>query len=241
MSEDYAKIANVRPKDASATESALVELRQIDFEVERPAPARILHRIDITVARQSSLAVVGPSGAGKSTLASIIGGLQQATAGSYVFAGHRIDSMSYSALAGFRAKNIGFVFQNAHLIDERTAWRNVALGLVDDSLTGAELEERSRTALSAVGLSHVADREAAPLSGGERQRVAVARALVKEPQLLIADEPTGSLDQKTGHAILDLLFSVTDLGATLIIVSHDQRVVSLADRYVTIVDGALHA
>ena len=200
---------------------------------------RVLHPVDLTVAGGSSLAVVGPSGAGKSTLASIIGGLQNATEGSYMFDGVQMRGLAANRVARFRADEVGFVFQNAHLMDERSAWRNVAVGLVDATLGRTEVERRSREALGVVGLDGVADREAAPLSGGERQRVAVARALVKRPRLLIADEPTGSLDQKNGQAVLELLFSLTATGATLIIASHDSRAAELADRCVTIVDGTL--
>ena len=200
---------------------------------------RVLHPVDLTVAHGSSLAVVGPSGAGKSTLASIIGGLQNATEGSYMFDGVQMRGLAANRVARFRADEVGFVFQNAHLMDERSAWRNVSVGLVDATLERAEVEQRSREALGIVGLGEVADREAAPLSGGERQRVAVARALVKRPRLLIADEPTGSLDQKNGQAVLELLFSLTATGATLIIASHDNRAAELADRCVTIVDGTL--
>jgi ABC-type lipoprotein export system ATPase subunit len=226
---------------AQADDSVLVDLRQVGFEVTRPTYTRILHPIDLTLARRASLAVVGPSGAGKTTLASIIGALQRPTEGSYRFAGQQVDAMAPRELAAFRAGNLGFVFQNAHLIDERSAWRNVSLGLTDSSLSAAEIEERSRAALDAVGLGYAADREAALLSGGERQRVAVARALVKRPQLVIADEPTGAVDQKTGMAVLELLFSLTDMGTTLIIVSHDMRAADLAERCVTIVDGRLEA
>jgi ABC-type lipoprotein export system ATPase subunit len=220
---------------------ALVDLRQVGFEVIRPTYTRILHPIDLSLGRRSSLAVIGPSGAGKTTLASIIGALQQPTEGSYRFAGKQIETMAPRELAVFRAENLGFVFQNAHLVDERTAWRNVSLGLIDSSLSALEVEERSRGALDSVGIGYVADREAALLSGGERQRVAVARALVKRPQLVIADEPTGAVDQKTGVAVLELLFSLTDMGTTLIIVSHDMRAAALAERCVTIVDGKLEA
>ena len=218
---------------------ALIELCGIGFEVTRPLATRVLHPVDLTVAGGSSLAVVGPSGAGKSTLASIIGGLQNASEGSYMFDGVEMRGLAAHRVARFRADNVGFVFQNAHLMDERSAWRNVAVGLVDPTLARTEVERRSREALGVVGLGGVADREAAPLSGGERQRVAVARALVKRPRLLIADEPTGSLDQKNGQAVLELLFSLTATGATLIIASHDNRAAELADRCVTIVDGTL--
>jgi ABC-type lipoprotein export system ATPase subunit len=199
-----------------------------------------LNPIDLQVEGGTSLAVVGPSGAGKSTLASLIGGLQAASEGSYHFEGREVCGLTSRDLARFRNDNVGFVFQNAHLIDERNAWRNVALGLTDPAVSRSEVEERSRRALRTVGLAEIAEREAAPLSGGERQRVAVARAVVKRPRLVIADEPTGALDQKTGQAILELLYSLTDTGTTLIIVTHDTRAASLADRCITIIDGSLH-
>jgi ABC-type lipoprotein export system ATPase subunit len=217
----------------------LVRLRGVGLEVSRPVATRILYPVDLDVPRGSSLAVVGPSGAGKSTLASIVGGLQPASEGSYLFDGREVCGLSGDEMARFRNDHVGFVFQNAHLIDERRAWQNVALGLTDPTVPASLVEARSRRALAGVGLAYVADREAALLSGGERQRVAVARAVVKNPDLIIADEPTGALDQGTGQAILGLLYSLTGSGATLIIVTHDERAAGPADRCVTVVDGRL--
>jgi ABC-type lipoprotein export system ATPase subunit len=217
----------------------LVMLRGVGLQVSQPVPTRILHPVDLGVCRASSLAVVGPSGAGKSTLASIIGGLQPASEGSYLFDGREVCGRSGDEMARFRNDHVGFVFQHAHLIDERRAWQNVALGLTDPTVPARLVEARSRQALDGVGLAPVADREAALLSGGERQRVAVARAVVKNPDLIIADEPTGALDQGTGQAILELLYALTGSGATLIIVTHDERAAALADRCVSVVDGRL--
>ncbi|WP_068403340.1 ABC transporter ATP-binding protein [Kribbia dieselivorans] len=219
----------------------LIGLHGIGLEVQRPVRTRILQPLSLTVEVGTSLAVVGPSGAGKSTLASIIGALQPASEGSYDFDGQRVELFGPRDRSRFRAANIGFVFQHALLIDERNAWRNVALGQVDPAVPPARVEERSREALDRVGLGGIADRGAALLSGGERQRVAVARAVVKQPRLIIADEPTGSLDQRTGEAVLDLLFSLPDSGTTLIIVTHDHRAADMADRCIEIVDGELVA
>lgn len=217
----------------------LVGLRGVGLEVSRPVPTRILHPVDLDVRRGSSLAVVGPSGAGKSTLASIVGGLQPASEGSYLFDGREVCGLSGDEMARFRNDHVGFVFQHAHLIEERRAWKNVALGLTDPTVPTRLVEAHSRQALADVGLAQVADREAALLSGGERQRVAVARAVVKNPDLIIADEPTGALDQGTGQAILELLYSLTGSGTTLVIVTHDERAAGLADRCVSVVDGRL--
>lgn len=217
--------------------SALIELQSIGLTVDAPRRTRILHRIDLRVQAGSSLAIVGPSGAGKTTLASIIGALQPPTEGSYRFEGTEMVGRSRRDLARFRAHHLGFVFQQSDLIDERTAQANVGLGIVDSRLTYRDRERRSHEALARVGLEPIADRRAGDLSGGERHRVALARALVKSPTLVIADEPTAALDQAAGREILHLLTQVTARGATLIVVSHDERAAAMTDRVLRIVDG----
>ena len=216
--------------------AALVELDGIGLEVVQPVPTRILRPMSLAIGRGRSVAVVGPSGAGKTTLASIIGALQPASEGAYRFDGDLVDNTDPTRRAHFRRDHIGFVFQNAHLIDERDALHNVALGVVDPATDPRQVEQRARNALAAVGLAKVAGRRAALLSGGERQRVALARAIVKRPDLVIADEPTGALDQANGHAILDLLFS---LDTTVLMVTHDTTAAARADETLTIVDGRL--
>jgi ABC-type lipoprotein export system ATPase subunit len=220
--------------------TALIELRGVGLTVDAPAPTSILRQVDLTIRSGTSVAIVGPSGAGKTTLASIIGALQAPTEGSYQFRGEEIVGRSSQQLAAFRANHLGFVFQQSHLIDERTAHANVALGITDDTVPKRERDARSHDALEHVGLGPIADRRAGNLSGGERHRVAIARALVKSPTIVIADEPTAALDQATGQEILDLLSNVTQRGATLIVVSHDQRAAAGADQVVTILDGAIH-
>jgi ABC-type lipoprotein export system ATPase subunit len=227
------------PGTASSPAPVLVELRGTGLEVLQPVPTRILHPMDVDVPRATSLAVTGPSGAGKTSLASLIGGLQPATEGSYRFDGQQICGLPPDRVARFRNDHVGFVFQHAHLIDERRAWQNVALGLTDPAVPRDQVRHRCQGALEQVGLGKIAEREAALLSGGERQRVAVARAMVKNPRLVIADEPTGSLDQASGRAVLDLLYALTGTGATLVLVTHDQRAARLAERCITVVDGRL--
>lgn len=218
---------------------ALIELRGIGLEVTAPVPTRILHPLDVDVAAGAAVAIVGPSGAGKTTLASIIGALQAPSEGSYRFRGEQMVGRSRRQMAAFRSRHLGFVFQASHLIEERSAIANVELGIVEGGMPRAERLRRSRQALEQVGLGEIAERRAADLSGGERHRVAIARALIKSPSVVIADEPTAALDQGTGREILELLAGVTRRGATVLIVSHDQRAADLADQVVTVVDGAL--
>ena len=214
----------------------LVELVGIGLEVAQPVPTRILQGISMCIQRGRSAAVVGPSGAGKTTLASIVGALLGASEGSYRFDGNLVETRSPTKLAQFRRDHIGVVFQNAQLIDERSALMNVALGILDATMSRGEIEERCIQALAWVGLERIAHRRAALLSGGERQRVALARALVKRPALVIADEPTGALDQANGRAVLDLLFAQD---TTVLLVTHDAHAAARADEIVAIVDGKL--
>lgn len=214
----------------------LIVVRDVELTVSSPVEVRILHSITLSIRRGEAVALVGPSGAGKSSLASIVGALQNATSGEYLFDGRDICAMSQNLKADFRRSCIGFVFQNASLLDDRSAWRNVVLGVEDDSIDRDELRHRAQLALEEVGIARIADRRAGLLSGGERQRVAVARALVKRPELIIADEPTGALDQKNGKRVLELLLS---LDTTLMLVTHDLEAARQADRTVRIVDGTL--
>lgn len=223
---------------ASPVPRPLIHMRDVGFEVHGGAPARILHPFDLTVRAGASLAVVGPSGAGKSTLASILGTLLRPSEGSYELDGTDITRWTSRRLAYLRRDTVGFVFQHAHLIDERSTLQNVGLGLPPSDPRSRKIREAvSRQTLAAVGLGAMADRGANTLSGGERQRAAIARALVKQPRLLIADEPTGSLDQATGKQILDLLYGARSDQTALVVVTHDVRAADRADRVITVVDG----
>lgn len=218
----------------------LIELDGIELVVTAPVPTRILHPISLTVERGTSLAIIGPSGAGKTSLMTIIGLLQRPSAGSYRFGGTDISGLGRRAGARLRREHLGYVFQNANLIDERSAAENVELAFVGGRLSALERRQRSVGALEAVGLAPIADREAGLLSGGERQRVAVARALVKEPGLVLADEPTGALDRSTGAAVLQVLFDLAEQsGVTLLLVTHDQGAAAMAARTMSIVDGRI--
>jgi putative ABC transport system ATP-binding protein len=220
-----------------AGDDVLLELSGIEVEVEAPAYTRILWPCDLQLKRASSTAVVGPSGAGKSTLAAVIGGLLAPTAGSYFFDGRPVHDLSPSKLARFRREHIGFVFQAANLIEERSVWRNVAVGLPAALGSRGGLRDRCVEVLGQVGMADLADRDAAVLSGGERQRVAIARALIKQPKLLIADEPTGALDQANGDRVLGLLTQIPRNGAALLLVTHDPRATERAADVVEVVDG----
>lgn len=227
------------PESNMAT--SLLELSQVAVAVTKPVAKQILWPLDLEVGSGQSVAVVGPSGAGKTTLAAVLGGLLPPTTGSYVFAGRALHDLDTRALATFRRDEVGFVFQASNLVDERSAWRNVAIGLPQRNEPPGEARDRCVAALEQVGLADLADTKAAVLSGGERQRVAIARALVKQPRLLIADEPTGALDQANGDLVLDLLAATSETrGTALVLVTHDRRAADRTQRLVEMVDGRLN-
>ncbi|WP_170762409.1 ABC transporter ATP-binding protein [Ruegeria lacuscaerulensis] len=198
----------------------------------------ILHDINLTVAKGETLGLVGPSGSGKSSLLMLMGGLEQATAGKVTAIGHDLTDMDEDALARFRRNTMGVVFQNFHLIPTMTALENVATPL---ELAGhKDAFKRAEAELDSVGLSHRRDHYPAQLSGGEQQRVALARASAPRPQILLADEPTGNLDEKNGVAIVDLLFGLRDKhGATLVLVTHSHSLARKCDRVVRLRDGRI--
>ncbi len=198
----------------------------------------VLRGIDLQVPAGQSLGVVGPSGSGKSTLMAVTAGLERPTRGAVRVADQDLTAMDEDQLARFRRDKIGIVFQAFHLIPTMTARDNVATPL---ELAGrADAHDAATTALTAVGLDGRAEHYPAQLSGGEQQRVALARAVVAQPALLLADEPTGNLDQATGAQVLDTLFALHDAGGgTLLIITHDPAVVDRCDRVVRMVDGRL--
>jgi len=198
-------------------------------------PVEILRGIDLSVSKGESLGLVGPSGSGKSSLLMLMGGLERASSGTVHALGHDLSAMDEDGLARFRRGNMGVVFQSFHLIPTMTARENVALGL---ELAGeSDAFSRAEAELDAVGLHHRADHYPQQMSGGEQQRVALARAWVTRPSILLADEPTGNLDGATGHAIMDLLFGLRDLGATLVLVTHAPELAARCDRVVRLADG----
>lgn len=198
----------------------------------------ILHGISMTVARGETLGLIGPSGSGKSSLLMLMGGLEQATGGTVSALGHDLTAMDEDALARFRRDHMGVVFQSFHLIPTMTALENVATPL---ELAGApDAFERAGAELHAVGLGERADHYPAQLSGGEQQRVALARASAPRPHILLADEPTGNLDENNGNAIMDILFGLRDRhGATLVLVTHAPELAARCDRVIRLRDGLI--
>jgi putative ABC transport system ATP-binding protein len=198
-----------------------------------------IDRIDLAIERAELVAIVGPSGSGKSTLGAILAGIDRPTAGSVVVDGTRIDRLTDDGLARWRGRNVGIVFQDFHLLPTLDARENVelALKLADGSMSRRERRRRSLDALDAVGLAAKAKRLPTQLSGGEQQRVAVARAVVNQPTLVVADEPTGSLDQESGAVVFDLLAALATSGTTVVIITHDRHLAVRADRVVSMLDG----
>ncbi|WP_209599617.1 ABC transporter ATP-binding protein [Ruegeria sp. HKCCSA071] len=198
----------------------------------------ILHDITLNVNRGETLGLIGPSGSGKSSLLMLMGGLEQATSGQILALDQNLTSMDEDALARFRRDNMGVVFQNFHLIPTMTALENVATPL---ELAGhKDAFDRAETELNAVGLSHRRDHYPAQLSGGEQQRVALARASAPRPKILLADEPTGNLDETNGVAIVDLLFELrSKYDATLVLVTHSRSLAERCDRVIRLRDGRI--
>src|SRR6056297_2982661 len=200
----------------------------------------ILKGVTLNVAKGETLGLVGPSGSGKSSLLMLMGGLERATSGSVEALGHDLTAMNEDALARFRRGHMGVVFQSFHLIPTMTALENVATPL---ELAGAaDAFDRAAAELEAVGLGHRIGHYPAQMSGGEQQRVALARAAAPRPDVLLADEPTGNLDQTTGEAIMELLFGLRDKhGSTLVLVTHAPELAARCDRVVRLRDGRIEA
>jgi putative ABC transport system ATP-binding protein len=198
---------------------------------------RALDAVDLDVNRGEAVAVMGPSGCGKSTLLHMIGGLDRPSAGQLSVAGRRVDELSERALAHYRRDEIGFVFQSFHLMDELTAQENVELPALLAGCTPGEARSRATALLEEVGLADRARHLPSMLSGGQRQRVAIARALANDPEIVLADEPTGNLDSASAFEVLGLLERLHDKGLTLVIVTHDERIATTADRLISMRDG----
>jgi putative ABC transport system ATP-binding protein len=201
-------------------------------------PVKILRGIDLEVAEGSSVSVVGPSGSGKSTLLAVVGGIERPTSGAVKIDGTGLGDLDEDALATFRGQRIGILFQQFHLIPTMTALENVAVPL---ELAGArDAFAQAGQRLGEVGLSQRADHYPGQLSGGEQQRVAMARALSNHPKLLLADEPTGNLDQDTGHEIIELMFRVQrERAMTLLLITHEPRLAARCDEQLRMADGRL--
>ena len=204
-------------------------------EVETTA----LSAIDLQVDRGEFLAIMGPSGCGKSTLLNVLGTIDRPTAGQYLFDGDDIAAAPEPALAKLRRDHLGFVFQSFNLIDELTIAENVALGLAYRSLPSRDKRDRVAAAMDRVGIAHRRDHYPHQLSGGQQQRAAIARAIVGEPQLILADEPTGNLDTENGAQVMDILSELNAGGATIVMVTHSPAHADIAKRTVHMLDGRI--
>ena len=202
-------------------------------------PVRVLKNISMTVEKGEYLAIMGPSGSGKTTLMNLIGCLDVPTSGKYELDGKDLDNLSDDALADIRNKHIGFVFQNFHLLPKMDALDNVALPLLYAGMPLKQRKKRAEEALKAVGLEDRMHFRPNQLSGGQCQRVAIARAIAGNPDLLLADEPTGALDTKAGNQIMDIFRSLNKAGMTIIMITHEPNIAACADKIYHILDGEL--
>ena len=219
---------------------AILKLTDIckDYQQGRE-PVRVLKNINLTVEKGDYLAIMGPSGSGKTTLMNIIGCLDIPTAGSYELDGKDLKDLNDDDLAEIRNKHIGFVFQSFYLMPKLDARDNVALPLLYADVPLKERRERAEEALKAVGLGERMDFLPNQLSGGQCQRVAIARAMVTKPDILLADEPTGALDTKSGNQIMDIFRQLSEEGMTIIMITHEPAIAACADKTYHILDGEL--
>ncbi len=201
----------------------------------------VLHGINLEIEKNEYVAIMGPSGSGKSTLMNIFGLLDNPTTGEYLFNGINVNELDDDSLSGMRNKEIGFIFQNFNLLPRINALQNVELPLVYAGATASERKERALTALDRVGLTDRINHKPTELSGGQKQRVAIARALVTNPGILLADEPTGALDTKTGVDIMRLFDELHKEGNTIILITHEQEIAEYANRIIHIRDGIIHS
>lgn len=221
---------------------ALLKLTDICKDYQQgKEPVRVLKNVNLTVEEGDYLAIMGPSGSGKTTLMNIIGCLDVPTSGSYELDGRDLKDLSDDDLADIRNRQLGFVFQSFHLLPKMTALDNVALPLLYADVPLKERRERAAEALNAVGLGERMEFLPNQLSGGQCQRVAIARAMVTRPKLLLADEPTGALDTKSGNQIMEIFRRLSEEGMTIVMITHEPAIAECADKTYRILDGELKA
>ena len=216
---------------------ATLALREVSKEY--PGEVHALRSVTVEIPSGDRVAVVGPSGSGKTTMLTVMGTLERATSGEVRVAGRDVARASDGQLAGLRAHRIGFVFQGFHLQDTLTALDNVATGMFYTGAPVRERREASRVALERVGLEHRLTHRPPQLSGGEKQRVAIARAIAKRPEVILADEPTGNLDTKSGQEVIALLHELAVDGATLVLITHDHEIAETFSRRILMRDGEI--
>jgi putative ABC transport system ATP-binding protein len=221
----------------------MISLDAISKSYQRPGEGQlnVLNEINFEVGEGEFVAIVGPSGSGKSTLMNILGLLDTADSGEYELAGKNVSSMSATELAKTRNSTIGFVFQQFHLLPRTTATENVELPLVYSNGESGDTRKKAIDALCRVGLEERLNHYSSELSGGQQQRVAIARALINQPAIILADEPTGNLDQAAGRQVMDLFRELNNAGSTILLITHDQQLAQQANRVVHINEGCLSA
>ena len=228
--------------DPAPTSPPVIETRGLRKVYSEGSEAEVvaLKGVDLVINRGDFVAIMGPSGSGKSTLMNLIGCLDTPTDGLYACDGIDVATLDAEELATLRREKIGFVFQGFHLLPRMSALDNVAMPLGYARITPHERRARAQAALAAVGLGERGHHRPNELSGGQQQRVAIARALINQPPILLADEPTGALDSKTGEEILSLFKQLRDDGHTVVLITHDQEVAEHADRIFVMRDGEMH-
>lgn len=206
---------------------------------KEPMIVPVLKDVSLEVVQGDYIAIMGPSGSGKTTLMNIIGCLDRASLGTYLFEDEDISEMNDDALSDLRLNKIGFVFQNFNLLSSETAQENVALPLIYAGIDKEKRNQRAIDVLNKVGLQDRISFKPSQLSGGQKQRVAIARAIINNPKILLADEPTGALDQASGKQVMELFKSLNDEGVTIIMITHDANVASHAKKIIHIIDGEI--
>ena len=219
----------------------MIKIRNLCKTFQRPGEAllKVLHEVDFSVDAGEFVAIVGPSGSGKTTLMNILGLLDRPDSGEYELQGKPVSTLSPEERARVRNEAIGFVFQQFHLLPRTTATENVELPMLYSARSDADIQKRAREVLCRVGLEERLTHFPSELSGGQQQRVAIARAMVNDPAVVLADEPTGNLDQKSGRQIMELFRELNRNGSTILLITHDDAVANAASRIVHIDDGQL--
>jgi putative ABC transport system ATP-binding protein len=219
----------------------MIKIRNLCKSFQRPGEAllKVLHEVDFSVDEGEFVAIVGPSGSGKTTLMNILGLLDRPDSGEYELQGKPVATLSPEERARVRNEAIGFVFQQFHLLPRTTATENVELPMLYSARSDSDIQKRAREALCRVGLEERLTHYPSELSGGQQQRVAIARAMVNDPAVVLADEPTGNLDQKSGRQIMELFRELNRNGSTILLITHDNAVANAASRIVHIDDGQL--